>query len=185
MSSMTEVGDAEPTQEQVRVWDPLVRIFHWGLVAAFAIAYITGDEWEDVHYVAGYTIMGLVAFRIIWGLVGPRHARFWSFIYHPSTVISFLKDSVAMKAKRYIGHNPAGGAMVITLLLLLVFQTATGYAMLLEQFDKYEWIEDVHGVSANILLALVILHVLGVVLASFEHKENLARSMVTGRKRAE
>lgn len=183
MSSMTEVGDAEP--EQVRVWDPLVRIFHWGLVAAFATAYITGDEWEDVHYVAGYTIMGLIAFRIVWGLVGPHHARFWTFIYHPSTVIGFLKDSVAMKAKRYIGHNPAGGAMVIVLLLLLAFQTATGYAMLLERFDKYAWIEDVHGASANILLALVILHVLGVVLASFEHKENLARSMVTGRKRAE
>ncbi len=170
----------------VKVWDPLVRIFHWSLAITFTAAYITGDEWEKLHYIIGYIVIGLIAFRLVWGFIGPHHARFWHFVYRPATVFAFLRDSVSLKAKRYIGHNPAGGAMVIALLVLLALQTATGYSMTVESLDSaMPWLEDVHGALANVILALVILHVIGVVVASIEHKENLARSMVTGRKRPE
>jgi len=111
---------------EIKVWDPLVRLFHWTLVAAFTIAYLSGDEWEDAHVLAGYTVAGLVAFRILWGFIGPKHARFSDFVFSPSTVIGYLKDMVAFRAKRYIGHNPAGGVMVIALLVSLAATTLTG-----------------------------------------------------------
>lgn len=111
---------------EVKVWDPLVRLFHWSLVIAFVTAYITGDELEDVHVLAGYFISGLVVFRLIWGFVGTKHARFSDFVFRPPTVIAYLKDMLAFRAKRYIGHNPAGGAMVIALLLSLSMATLSG-----------------------------------------------------------
>ncbi len=115
---------------EIKVWDPLVRLFHWSLVAAFVVAYLTGDELEDVHVVAGYVIVGLVLFRLIWGFVGTQHARFSDFVFAPSTVIAYLKDMIAFRAKRYIGHNPAGGAMVIALLISLSMATLSGMKLL-------------------------------------------------------
>lgn len=114
------------TDNEIRVWDPLVRIFHWSLVAAFTIAYLTEDEWQDVHVLAGYTVAGLVAFRLVWGFIGSEHARFRDFVFSPATIIAYLKDMVAFRAKRYLGHNPAGGAMVIALLIALAATTLTG-----------------------------------------------------------
>lgn len=169
--------------DTIRVWDPLVRIFHWALVGGFVAAYVTADEWDKAHEFVGYTVAGLIAFRLIWGLVGSPYARFYNFVYRPSTVISFLKDSLAMSAKRYVGHNPAGGAMVIVLLLAITAISATGYMMTTHMFWGAEWVEDVHEVLVNGTVVLVVLHVGGVILASIEHKENLARSMITGLKR--
>lgn len=114
------------TENTIKVWDPLVRIFHWTLVAAFTIAYFSEDDFQDIHVLAGYTVAGLVAFRIVWGFVGTRHARFSDFVFSPATVIGYLKDMVALRAKRYIGHNPAGGAMVLALLISLAGTTLTG-----------------------------------------------------------
>ncbi len=111
---------------EIKVWDPLVRLFHWSLVAAFVIAYLTGDELEEVHVLAGYFIAGLVVFRLIWGVIGTQHARFSDFVFRPATVIAYLKDILAFRAKRYIGHNPAGGAMVIALLISLSLATLSG-----------------------------------------------------------
>ncbi len=115
---------------EIKVWDPLVRLFHWSLVAAFVIAYLSGDELEDVHVLAGYFIAGLVVFRLIWGVVGTRHARFSDFVFSPPTVIAYLKDTLAFRAKRYIGHNPAGGAMVVALLISLSMATLSGMKLL-------------------------------------------------------
>lgn len=168
---------------QVRVWDPLIRIFHWSLVGGFAVAYITADEWDKAHETVGYIVAGLIAFRLIWGVVGSRHARFSDFLYRPSVVLSFIKESLAMKAKRYIGHNPAGGAMVIALLLAIIGISATGYMMTMDMFWGAEWVEDLHELLVNGTLVLIVLHVGGVIVASFEHKENLVRSMFTGMKR--
>ncbi|MEI2385064.1 cytochrome b/b6 domain-containing protein [Breoghania sp. JC706] len=182
VSETTRSGRLERPDE-VRVWDPLVRIFHWSLVAAFTFAYLTGDEWQSAHETAGYVIVGLVAFRLLWGLVGPHHARFASFVRGPAAVIGFLRDSVRMRAPRHIGHNPAGGAMVIALLVMLAVITGTGIMMTTDRFWGVEWVEDVHEIAANLTLGLIALHVAGVVLASFEHGENLVRAMVTGRKR--
>ena len=113
-------------KREIRVWDPLVRIFHWSLVLAFSIAYLSGDEENNLHIIAGYVVFGLISFRILWGLIGTRFARFSNFVYSPGSVVKYIKDSVAGRPKHYIGHNPAGGAMIIALLFSLVVVTYSG-----------------------------------------------------------
>ncbi|HEY9147545.1 MAG TPA: cytochrome b/b6 domain-containing protein [Gammaproteobacteria bacterium] len=114
------------TENEIKVWDPLVRIFHWTLVVAFFTAYFTEDDWQNIHVLAGYTVAGLVAFRLIWGFIGTKYARFSDFVFSPLTTLNYLKDMFALRAKRYIGHNPAGGVMVIALLIALAGTTLTG-----------------------------------------------------------
>lgn len=167
----------------LRVWDPLVRLFHWSLVAAFAAAWVTADEWERAHEIVGYAVIALLAVRLMWGFVGTRHARFADFVRGPTEVIAYLKDTAARRARRYIGHNPAGGAMVVAMLVMLAAVCGTGL-MLTTTFSEVKWVEELHEASAYALLALVVVHVLGVVVASLEHHENLVRAMITGRKRA-
>jgi cytochrome b len=178
-----EAGDIQ-SPATVRVWDPLVRIFHWSLVGLFTFAFLTGDEWQKPHEVAGYIIAGLIAFRVVWGLIGSRYARFASFIYRPSTVAGFLADTMRMKARRYLGHNPAGGMMVAGLLLAIVGISLSGWMMTTDAYWGVGWVEELHEAAAFTALGLVALHVGGVIVASFEHGENLVRAMVTGRKRA-
>jgi cytochrome b len=113
-------------EKEIRVWDPLVRIFHWSLVLAFTIAYLSGDEESDLHIYAGYVVLGLISFRLIWGFIGTPYARFKDFVYSPRTIISYSKELVAGKAKHYLGHNPAGGAMIIALLLGLAAASYSG-----------------------------------------------------------
>lgn len=180
---MTRAGGATPPAT-VKVWDPFVRVFHWSLVALFATAYVTGDEIERVHIAAGYAIAGLLALRIMWGFVGPRHARFANFVRPPREAFGYLRDALLLRARRYIGHNPSGGLMIIALIVMLVGTCATGYLMTTDAYWGSKVLEDVHGALANATVALVVLHVLGVLVASFEHGENLVKSMVTGRKRA-
>jgi cytochrome b len=168
----------------VKVWDPFVRFFHWSLVASFVIAYATGDEIDRVHIAAGYTIVGLLAIRIVWGFVGPRHARFSNFVRRPREVLAYLRDVALLRAPRYIGHNPAGGAMIVALLVALAGTCTTGYMMTTDAYWGSKLIEQVHEFLANLTVGLVVAHVLGVLIASFEHRENLVASMISGRKRA-
>ena len=175
----------EMRADWITVWDPFVRLFHWSLVGLFAFSYFTGDEWKSAHVVSGYLIGGLIVMRVLWGLFGSEHARFVNFIYRPATVLSFLADTARMRAKRYIGHNPAGGAMVIALLLTVGGIATTGYMMTTDAYWGIEWVEDTHKILVNVALGLIALHVAGVVLASVEHGENLVRAMVTGRKRSQ
>ena len=111
---------------ETRVWDPLIRLFHWSLVVAFAIAYLSGDEENSLHIYSGYAVLGLISFRVLWGLIGTRYARFSNFVYSPGTVIQYLKDLLARKPKHYTGHNPAGGWMILVLLLTLFVVTVSG-----------------------------------------------------------
>ncbi|MBY5405735.1 cytochrome b/b6 domain-containing protein [Rhizobium sp. WSM1274] len=180
---MDAAGAGSPPK--IRVWDPVVRMFHWGLVGLFAFSFLTGDEWKQAHILSGYAIVGLLLVRIIWGFVGSHHARFSNFIYDPITTLGFLRDSLAMRAKRYIGHNPAGGAMVLALLLAISGIATTGYMMTTDAYWGVEWVEVAHELLVNLTLGLVVLHIAGVLLASIEHRENLVRAMVTGRKRAD
>lgn len=181
---MTKAGGAMPPAT-VKVWDPFVRVFHWSLVALFATAYVTGDEIERVHIVAGYAIAGLLALRIMWGFLGPHHARFTDFVRSPREAVGYLRDALSLRARRYIGHNPAGGLMVIALIVALAGSCVTGYLMTTDAYWGSSTMEDIHGALANATVALIVLHVLGVLVASFEHRENLVKSMVTGRKRAD
>jgi cytochrome b len=185
MTTVDTTAAGERPPRMVRVWDPVVRIFHWSLVGLFAFSYFTGDEWKRAHIYSGYAIIGLLAIRLIWGFVGSRHARFSNFVRGPRTVLGFLRDSLFLRARRYIGHNPAGGAMVIALLLFISGIVTTGYMMTTDAYWGIEWVEDTHKVLVYATLGLVALHVCGVILASVEHKENLVRAMLTGRKRAE
>jgi cytochrome b len=183
VSNTIGAGGAMPPAT-VKVWDPFVRIFHWSLVATFVIAYATGDEIERVHVAAGYAIAGLLAARIVWGFVGPRHARFSNFVRPPREVLAYLRDVALLRAPRYIGHNPAGGAMIVALLVALAGTCATGYMMTTDAYWGSKLIEHVHEFLANLTVGLVVAHVIGVLIASFEHRENLVASMISGRKRA-
>ena len=182
-TTFTEAGGETPPAT-VRVWDPLVRIFHWSLVTLFFVAFFTGEDLMGVHKLAGYIVGELVAFRVVWGLIGPRHARFTDFVRGPNTVIGYLRDAMAMKAERHVGHNPAGGAMIVLLLIALAGIATTGYMMTTDAYWGVEWVGDTHVALVYGTLALIGLHVAGVVLASIHHGENLVRAMVTGRKRA-
>lgn len=185
--------NARKQPDTVTVWDPLVRIFHWSLVAFFFIAYLTEDELLTVHVYAGYAVAGLVAFRLLWGIIGTRHARFTDFVTGPGAVKRYLGRLFTGRAPHYLGHNPAGAAMIIALLLSLVLTAFTGavliagdgYGPLADTFFaglSGESFEETHEFFANFTLFLVGLHVLGVVVSSFLHRENLVRAMVTGRK---
>ena len=168
--------------QSVRVWDPLVRIFHWTLVASFVIAWLTGDDWMTVHHWAGYAAAALVVFRIVWGFSGSTYARFGQFVRSPAVVLGFLRDMLKRKEPRYIGHNPAGGIMIIALIAAMLFTSVSGWMMTLDAYWGEEWIEEVHEVLANFMLGMVILHVAGVLWASYAHHENLVRSMIVGTK---
>jgi len=166
-----------------KVWDPLVRLFHWSLVISFAIAWVSSEGFDALHIWSGYAAGALIAFRLVWGLIGPRYARFTQFIKGPGTTIDYIKAMMSGTEKRYIGHNPAGGAMVIAMIVTLGITVWTGWLTTLAQYKNSALVSDAHGFITSILMALVIAHVAGVVLASVRHKENLARAMLNGRKR--
>ncbi len=179
----TPLTGAEDAPVTTPVWDIAVRVFHWSLVVVFAAAFISGDEWDRFHELAGYTAAGLVAFRILWGFIGTRHARFTSFVKGPTAVLAYLRDILAGREKRYLGHNPAGAAMILALLAGILGLGATGYMLTLDTYWDAEWVEELHEVIANGMLVLIALHVGGVVLTGMRHGENLVAAMVTGRKR--
>ena len=114
------------TSSETRVWDPLIRLFHWSLVLTFFISYFTGDEENQLHIYAGYAVLGLIVFRLLWGFIGSKHARFSDFLYSPKKVIEYLKSLGSGKPKHYLGHNPAGGWMVIALVISLFVSTISG-----------------------------------------------------------
>ena len=186
-----------PETDRVRIWDPLLRLFHWSLAGSFTIAYLTEDDLLAVHVWAGYFILALIAMRVLWGFVGPRHARWSDFVKEPAEIIDYLKAIIQFRAARYLGHNPAAGAMVVALMLSLVATGVSGLAVYGAQELSGPlaaslgglsegWahvLEDVHEVLANLTLLLVFLHLLGVALASLQHRENLVRAMITGLKR--
>lgn len=187
MASVTESASraaGAAGADEVRVWDPLVRIFHWSLAAGFLVAWLSAEEWEALHLWAGYAAAGLVAFRLLWGLVGPRSARFGQFVKAPAGVRAYLGAMLRGRERRHLGHNPAGGAMIVALLGGLAGLCLTGWLYTTDAFWGVEWVEAAHETLANLLLALVGLHLAGVLWASLRHRENLARAMVTGRKRA-
>jgi cytochrome b len=166
----------------VRVWDPAVRIFHWSLVVAFAGAFVTAESerLRDVHVLLGYTVLGLLAFRVVWAFVGSRYARLSSFAFGPRAVAAYLRSLLAFRPRHYVGHNPAGSWVIYALVLLGLVTGASGYATYNDIGG--EWLEDLHEGSANAMLTLVFVHIAGVVVSSVLHRENLVKAMWTGYK---
>lgn len=123
------IPESAPLPNETRVWDPVVRISHWSLVAAFTLAWLTGEDESRLHELAGYAVIGLVLIRIVWGFVGTQYARFRDFVYRPSTVLAYVRGILTGKSKRYLGHNPLGGMMIIALLLSLLAASITGLAV--------------------------------------------------------
>jgi len=217
-----------PNQETtfVRIWDPFVRVAHWTIVIAFAIAYITEDDLLSLHVWAGYVVGVVVLLRLIWGIIGPKHARFTDFLYRPSEVAAYIRGLTTGRAQRFLGHSPAGGAMVVMLLLGLLTTVGSGlWLYAIEENagplagwaiskgehgttidherpdddddeddrddhndagdtnDGDEFREETRELLASLTLFLVVFHVAGVLLASYVHRENLVKAMITGRKR--
>lgn len=182
---------------EIKVWDIAVRLFHWSLATLFVLAYVSGEEWEGVHVFAGYVIGVLIVFRVLWGFIGTRHARFTDFVRSPATVREYLRQMLHFRTPRYVGHNPAGGAMVIALLTALAITVITGIALhgaqdfagplagVLRGEFATDLLEGLHELAANLSVFLIVLHVAGVIFSSFEHGENLIRAMITGRKKEE
>jgi len=185
-------------ENTIKVWDPFVRLFHWALVLSFFIAYITEEDYLTIHSFAGYTVLALLSLRIIWGVIGTRHARFTDFVYPPKTIKSFVKETLILRAKRYIGHNPAGGAMILLMIISLLVTSLTGIAIygIEEQAGPLaHWysqsgsfwgdiLEETHEIFANFTVFLVFIHVTGVIVESFIHNDNLIKSMIDGKKRS-
>jgi len=172
-------------QQRILVWDVPTRAFHWLLALSFAGAFLTAESerYRDVHAMLGYTVLGLVAFRLLWGLIGTRHARFGSFAYGPRSVLTYLKLLLGRSPQHYLGHNPAGSWAIYALLGLSLLAGASGYATYQDLGGR--WMEEVHEALANALLAVVLVHIAGVFVSSLLHRENLVRSMLDGRKRAQ
>lgn len=179
-----EAGAASAPVDEVRVWDPLVRLFHWSLVTALAVAFLAEDS-LSIHEAAGYVALALIGLRIVWGFLGSRHARFVDFVPSPRSLARYLSSLAHGRAERHLGHNPAGGVMILALLTGVAAVGISGWLTTTDRFWGVRWLEDLHELLAYGLLVLVGCHVLGVLVSSLLHRENLVRAMIVGRKRRE
>ncbi len=171
-------------ERTIPVWDRFVRVFHWSTVTLFATVFLTAHvQW--IHQPLAYVILVLVLARIAWGFIGSRHARFRDFVRHPRTVRAYLEDLRHGRARRYLGHNPAGGAMVVAILFMLLVVIGSGWLSETNRFYGVPWVDHLHHISAHLLLLMIGVHVAGVIVSSVLHRENLVRAMITGRKPAE
>jgi len=168
---------------RVRVWDPAVRVLHWTLVAAFVLAWATTVGFAGWHEPIGYAGLAIVAVRIAWGFAGPRTARFASFVRGPRATTAYLRLFLRGAAPRHLGHNPLGAWMILTLIACMVALGVTGWLYRTDRFWGDETLERVHTVLAWAMLALVVVHVAGVAISSFRHRENLVAAMFNGTKR--
>lgn len=172
----------------MRVWDLFVRIGHWTLVFAVLGAWLTaemkGKPAAVVHEWLGYLVLLVLALRIPWGWIGTRYARFAQFVRSPAQTVAYAKAVATGSEPRYIGHNPLGAWMIVALIVMAAAAGLSGWLYVTDRFWGAKWLEETHEVLANGLLALVGLHVAGVVFASLRHRENLVRAMLSGRKRA-
>jgi cytochrome b len=210
----------------IKVWDVAIRVFHWALVVCFAIAFISSEDSRKLHVIFGYSVLFLVLFRILYGFVGTKYARFSDFLYHPAQITDYLKGLLIGRPKHYIGHNPAGGFMSFIMLLSLLSLTLTGLKAYgikghgplakyeisfmtnafadsddkenhqernnrkrhsqknhrAERNEKDQFWKEVHEAMAYFTLFLVSFHIMGVLVSSLVHRENLIKAMITGRK---
>lgn len=166
----------------IRVWDWTVRVSHWTLAVSFITAYATSESesLRLIHNTAGLMTLAAVIYRVAWGFVGSRHARFSAFLYSPVRAVVYLKSLTTRSPDHFTGHNPAGGWAVIGLLALALLTAGTGLANDLELGGSL--VEKTHDLFANLAIAMVALHLVAVAASSFLHKENLVKPMLWARK---
>lgn len=171
-----------PMPRPVLVWDPLVRLFHWLLVGGFvANAFFTDPE-KNLHETLGLIVLGLVAFRVIWGLVGTRHARFSDFPPDPAAAIGQLQEMSTGRRYVHVGHSPLGALMIYNLLLTLIGIGATGYMMTTVAWFGVDWVKELHEALVSWAEVSVAIHIAAVVIESRRLGVNLPKSMITGYK---
>jgi len=178
--TQTDTRLQEPSA-RILVWDIPTRIFHWVLVLCFTVAYLTSESerWQLWHIVAGYTFGALLLFRLLWGVVGSRYARFGQFVRGPGQVLIYLRSLLSSKPDHYTGHNPAGALAIVGILGLGLLTVLTGWA----SFNDYgDWIGELHEGIVNGLVLIIGIHIVGVLVSSLLHRENLVRAMVNGYK---
>lgn len=168
----------------IRVWDPAVRILHWSLVAGFFAAWFTRHGGGALHEWLGYAVTAIVFARLIWGFVGSEYALFRQFLRSVPHSLAYARAVVKGKQLRYIGHNPLGAWMAVTLLLFVLATCATGWLYTTDAYWGVEWVEELHDGLTTATLALIAVHVTGVVVTSVHDRENLVTAMFHGKKRA-
>jgi cytochrome b len=175
--------EAGAKQQEILVWDAPLRVVHWLMVLTFAGAYLSAESerWQVVHATLGYTMAGLIAFRLLWGLIGTRHARFAAFVRGPSSVRRYLGSLLRGRPEHHAGHNPAGAWAIVAMIALAVVVVATGWTLGPDP-EKEGLLSELHESAAAVMLGLVCIHVAAVVASSWLHRENLVRAMINGRK---
>ena len=219
--------------DRVYVWDKFIRVFHWSLVALFVVSYLTGENEHWLHIYSGYAIAILICLRVVWGVIGSKHAKFKDFIFSPGTIIQYVKDIASGNSKRYIGHNPLGGLMVVVLLITISTIVLSGMKLYAieegkgpfsvfsekqvsmsqpaetqsfnkteeeyeegddederhhyrehhdEESEEEEFWEELHELSINFMILLIILHIFGVLMSSRIEGESLVKAMISGYK---
>ena len=168
---------------RLRVWDLPTRIFHWSLAASFAIAFLTAEseKLRDIHVVTGYTLAGLIAFRLLWGFVGSSYSRFAEFLPTPQKLMGYLGSLANGKPQYHVGHNPAGAVSIFLLLGCGIVTAASGWASYEEIGGHF--MEELHEGASNGMMAIVVIHIAGVIVSSRLHHENLILAMITGWKK--
>lgn len=177
------IGATGKVKQAILVWDMPVRVFHWLLVVCFAGAWLSSESerWAMIHYAFGYTACLLVLIRLVWGLIGTRYARFSQFLKSPKAVLEHFMAMLRGHPHHDVGHNPAGGLVMFVLMLLILLIGLTGYLSVKEFLGNF--VSEAHGVVANLVLGLVIVHIIAAIGMSLIERQNLVRSMVTGKKR--
>lgn len=176
--------DTTAVATRVTVWDPLVRILHWTLALACIANLSVFRDADELHEYFGYAALAVITIRILWGVIGSQHARFRHFVPGPRRLLNYIVQLLRRREPRYLGHNPAGAVMMMMLGLLVVIAGLSGWMMGTDHFWGVEWVETLHETAANLILACALFHVMGALIESARHRENLILSMITGRKRA-
>lgn len=169
-------------RQRLPVWDSPTRIFHWSLVISFVGAYLTSESehWIYLHLTFGYTMLGLLVFRLIWGIVGTEYARFSQFFPSPKRIVNYFSQIISRKSVDAIGHNPFGALAIFGLIGLGFIICISGW--LLYQDLLSDDMEFIHEIFSELMLAVVFIHVLGVLFSSFYYRENLILAMIDGKK---
>jgi cytochrome b len=177
------VGATGKVREAIMVWDMPVRVFHWLLVVCFAGAWLSSESerWAMIHYAFGYTACLLVLIRLVWGLIGTRYARFSQFLKSPKAVLEHFWAMLRGHPHHDVGHNPAGGLVMFALMPLILLIGLSGYLSLKEFLGNF--VSEVHEAVSSLVMGLVIVHIIAAVVMSLIERQNLVRSMVTGKKR--